>query len=95
MADLPTDVKHTLANFDAKISELEALLAPFLKEEKNLFPRLDAMDTAKLNLTVSYAITTLFSRTCYLIHQVLMKLPKPRFKFNFITLLAYHAKSQF
>ena len=62
MNELPTDVKHTIANFDAKLAELETLLTPFLNEEKNLLPRLNPLDTAKLNLTVSYAITTLFSR---------------------------------
>jgi hypothetical protein len=61
MDELPTDVKHTIANFDAKLAELETLLTPFLSEEKNLLPRLNPLDTAKLNLTVSYAITTLFS----------------------------------
>ena len=65
MDELPTDMKHTVANFEAKLTELEALLAPFLNEEKSLLPRLSPLDLAKLNLTVSYAITTLFSSTYY------------------------------
>lgn len=66
MADkdgLPTDMKHAIENFDSKLGELESVLAPFLSEEKSLLPRLSALDTAKLNLTVSYAIATLFART--------------------------------
>jgi hypothetical protein len=63
MEELPTEMRHTITNFDAKITELEALLAPFLAEEKSLLPRLSPTDTARLNLTVAYAISSIFSRT--------------------------------
>ena len=62
MDELPTEMRHTIANFDAKITELETLLAPFLQEEKNLLSRLSPMDRARLNLTVAYAISSIFSR---------------------------------
>lgn len=61
--DLPVETKHAIENFDYKLNELEAVLEPFLNDEKSLLPRLSPLDTAKLNLTVSYAIATLFART--------------------------------
>lgn len=62
---LPTEVKHAIENFDAKLNELEEVLTPFLNEEKSLLPRLNSLDTAKLNLTVSYSIASLFACTRY------------------------------
>lgn len=61
--ELPTEVKHAIENFDEKLSDLESVLAPFLSEEKALLQRLSPLDTAKMNLTVSYAIATLFACT--------------------------------
>lgn len=61
--ELPVEMKHAIENFDYKLKELEAVLEPFLNEEKSLLPRLSPVDTAKLNLTVSYSIATLFART--------------------------------
>lgn len=64
MTDLPTDVKHTIDNFRAQLGELETLLHPFLSDnEDNLLSRLNTHDTAKLNLTLAYAMSTLFAST--------------------------------
>ena len=66
MSDLPTDVKHTIDNFRARLNELEALLQPFLSDnEENLLQHLNAHDAAKLNMTLAYALSTLFASTVY------------------------------
>eukprot|EP01112_Ceratiomyxa_fruticulosa_P004503 TRINITY_DN1503_c0_g1_i1.p1 TRINITY_DN1503_c0_g1~~TRINITY_DN1503_c0_g1_i1.p1 ORF type:complete len:211 (-),score=44.87 TRINITY_DN1503_c0_g1_i1:106-738(-) len=58
---IPSDVQASLASFEKTLTSLENSLTPFFQETlKEQQSQLEPLDCAKLNVTMAYAINTLF-----------------------------------
>eukprot|EP01126_Amoeba_proteus_P020832 TRINITY_DN2114_c0_g1_i1.p1 TRINITY_DN2114_c0_g1~~TRINITY_DN2114_c0_g1_i1.p1 ORF type:complete len:112 (+),score=20.36 TRINITY_DN2114_c0_g1_i1:13-348(+) len=66
MEALPQDLQENIQTFETKLQELENLLQPFFEVEMN--ERLSSMaphDAARMNITIAYALNSLFYSTSF------------------------------
>ncbi|KAM9946739.1 hypothetical protein ACTFIY_002671 [Dictyostelium cf. discoideum] len=60
-SDLPADIKQDITNFENVLDKLESQLEPFFKVPlKEHQASLTPIENAKLNITVAYALNSLF-----------------------------------
>ena len=59
--NVPDEVKKALDNFDKALDNIEKVVKPFVKNPvKDVIPKLEPLENAKLNVAISYSLNSLF-----------------------------------